>query len=68
MDVPQWLNASSFQYRTQGSGRHVSAGVAGNGDRARLAPMLELTMAPARSNEPPTILVEQSQQLAHFHL
>jgi hypothetical protein len=29
--------------------------------------MPELTMAPAGSHEPPTILFEQSQQLAHFH-
>jgi hypothetical protein len=61
------VNAGLFEYRTQGTARHIRASVTGDSDRAGLGQVSELTMTTARPHKIPTILLEQAQQLAHFH-
>jgi hypothetical protein len=61
------VNTGLFQYRTQGTARHIRASVTGDSDRAGLGQVSELTMTTARPHKMPTLLFKQVQRLAHFH-
>jgi len=45
----------------------IVAGLARNGDPAKLRGVLELTMATANCNKEPPIIMQQTEQGTHFH-
>ena len=49
------------------AGCQIVAGLAWNGDPARLGGMLELTMATANCDKEPPVIMQQTEQGSHFH-
>jgi len=67
MQNPRWLKASLLEYRTQSSGWYICAWFARDSDSAGLSRVFELPMASAGADEPPAVVLQQSQQVAHLH-